>query len=95
MQMGNGSIPDGWGALMNESMITVKELKEILNQFPDDLPVLTHGFEAHFDPILYPSNLRVKYNYENEDFYGMYEVCAGNEESGVDALVFIRNGRMI
>jgi hypothetical protein len=74
--------------------LTVKEIKAILDKFPDDLPVMTHGFEEHFDPILEPIILNVKYNEENWDFCGMYESCDEGEQGSIEALVLFRDGRL-
>jgi hypothetical protein len=56
-------------------------------------PVLTHGFSEHFDTILEPVIRDVKYNEENEDFCGMYELCKEKEKDRMKALILFRDGR--
>ncbi len=78
----------------NRFYFTVEKLIQALQKLPSDLPVMTHGFEKHFDPILEPEILNVKYNEENEDFCGMYESCDEGEEDSIEAVVFLRDGRL-
>ena len=45
--------------------MNVRELKEILNKYPDDLLVLVDGYEAHYDSIEKVKTVRVKDKYRN------------------------------
>ena len=80
--------------MIKDKPVSVKRLKEWLEQLPDDLPVLTHGFKEHYDAVLKPELLHVKYNKENEDFCGMYESCKEGEKGSIEALVLFRDGRL-
>ncbi len=55
------------------------------------MPVMTHGFKEHYDSVLEPVVLSVKYNEENWDMFGMYEACEEGEKGSLEALVFFRN----
>ena len=74
--------------------ITVDILIDHLRKLPSDLPVLTHGYKEHFDAILEPVIRDVKYNEENEDFCGMYEMCDEGDEDSFEAVVLFRDGRL-
>lgn len=74
-------------------LLTVKDIRSLLKKYPDDMPVMTHGFKEHFDAVLSPELIQVKYNEENEDFCGMYEACEEGEKDSIEALVFFRDGR--
>lgn len=80
--------------MINKPYFTIEKLIEHLQKLPPDLPVLTHGYEEHFDAILQPIVRDVKYNYENEDFCGMYELCDEDEEGSMAAVILFRDGRL-
>jgi hypothetical protein len=72
---------------------TVEKLIQVLQKLPPDMPVLTHGFKEYFDAILEPMVRDVQHNEENEDFYGMYELCDEGEEGSMEAVVIFRDRR--
>ena len=74
-------------------LLQLAMLIEHLRLLPSDLPVLTHGFKEHFDTILEPVVRDVKYNEENYDFCGKYELCDENGEGSTEAVVVFRDGR--
>ncbi|MHA1974393.1 MAG: hypothetical protein ACTSW1_15450 [Candidatus Hodarchaeales archaeon] len=77
----------------NRINFTVETLIQVLQKLPPDMPVLTHGYKEHFDAVLEPVVRDVKYNVENEDFCGMYELCDEGEDGSIEALVLFRDGR--
>ena len=77
----------------NTPYFTVEKLIQALQKLPQDLPVLTHGFEKHFDAILEPVVRDVKFNEENEDFCGMYEYCEELDSGRQKAVLLFRDGR--
>ncbi len=79
--------------MIESKSLTVKDIKALLEKYPDDMPVMTHGFKEHYDPVSDPEVLSVKYNEENWDMFGKYEACEEGEKDSIEALVFFRDGR--
>jgi len=68
---------------------TVGELKELLKEYPDDMPVIVSGYESgyeYFDP---PTVLKVKHFPENKYWDGEFQV----DENGSPALILERKVR--
>jgi hypothetical protein len=62
--------------------MTVKELIQILSQFPQDQIVLVTGYEDGYSDIAKVETTKVKLNYFKEDYYGPH-----NEIDGADTEV--------
>ncbi len=68
---------------------TVGQLVEILKSLPQDLPVLTSGYESGFENFYQPSIIKVKHEPENMYYDGEFQVAEDDEET-FDAVVLRR-----
>lgn len=79
---------------MHNNTVTVKELIEILTQFPEDMTVVTHGIKEGFENILYPEIISV---YIDEDsmpeYEGLYSLAKSAGQKPVDVLAIFRDER--
>ena len=69
---------------------TVGQLVEILRSLPQDLPVLTSGYENGFENFYQPSIIKVKYEPENMYYEGEFQVAEDGDEVTFDAVVIRR-----
>jgi hypothetical protein len=69
---------------------TVGQLVEILKSLPQDLPVLTSGYENGFENFYQPSIIKVKHAPENMYYDGEFQVAEDGDEETFDAVVFKR-----
>jgi hypothetical protein len=69
---------------------TVSQLVEILKSLPQDLPVLTSGYEGGFENFYQPSIIKVKHEPENPYYEGEFQVAEGGDEDTFDAVVIKR-----
>ena len=71
---------------------TVGQLIEVLQSLPQDLPVLTSGYEGGFENFYPLDIIKVRHEPENEYYDGEFQV-AGDEDEGeemFDAVVIRR-----
>ena len=59
--------------------MTVKELKEILNKYPDNLLVLVDGYEAHYDSIEKVKTIKVRDKYKSS-LIGRFEEIESEDD---------------
>lgn len=69
---------------------TAGQLIEILKSLPQDLPVLTNGYESGFENFNQPDIIKVKHEPENEYYEGEFQVAEDGNEYTFDAVVFRR-----
>ena len=69
---------------------TVGQLVEILRSLPQDLPVLTSGYENGFENFYQPSIIKVKHEPENMYYDGEFQVAEDGDEVTFDAVVLRR-----
>jgi hypothetical protein len=69
---------------------TVGQLVEILKSLPQDLPVLTSGYEGGFENFYQPDIIMVKHEPENEYYEGEFQVAEDGDEEMFDAVVLRR-----
>ena len=69
---------------------TVGQLVEFLKSLPQDLPVLTSGYENGFENFYQPSINKVKYEPENMYYEGEFQVAEEGDEGIFDAVVLRR-----
>lgn len=69
---------------------TVKELIQLLKNFPEDLPVLVDGYESGFEHFYTPYIQTLKYEPENMYFDGEYQRINNKHEKNIDAVVLQR-----
>ncbi|MBU4220028.1 MAG: hypothetical protein KKA10_00115 [Euryarchaeota archaeon] len=69
---------------------TVGQLIEILKSLPQDLPVLTSGYEGGFENFYQPGIIKVKHEPENEYYEGEFQVAEDGDEETFDAVVIRR-----
>lgn len=53
--------------------MTVKELKEYLSKFPDDLRVMERGYEGGYNDITGGEQKKIALDVNNEWYYGSHE----------------------
>ncbi|MBW2740150.1 MAG: hypothetical protein JRE64_15195 [Deltaproteobacteria bacterium] len=69
---------------------TVGQLVEILKSLPQDLPVLTSGYENGFENFYQPSIIKVKHEPENMYYEGEFQVADDGDEVTFDVVVLRR-----
>ncbi len=69
---------------------TVGQLIEILKSLPQDLPVLTSGYESGFENFYHPRIIKVKHEPENMYYDGEFQVAQGGDGGTFDAVVLRR-----
>ncbi|MBU4076940.1 MAG: hypothetical protein KKI06_09580 [Euryarchaeota archaeon] len=69
---------------------TVGQLVEILKSLPQDLPVLTSGYESGFENFYQPDIIKVKHEPENMYYEGEFQVAEDGDEDTFDAVVLKR-----
>jgi len=69
---------------------TVGQLVEILKSLPQDLPVLTSGYENGFENFYQPGIIKVKHEPENMYYEGEFQVAEEGDEVTFDAVVLKR-----
>jgi len=69
---------------------TVGQLVEILKSLPQDLPVLTSGYESGFENFYQPDIIKVKHEPENMYYEGEFHVAEDGDEETFDAVVIRR-----
>ena len=72
---------------------TVGQLVEILKTLPQDLPVLTSGYENGFENFYQPSIIKVKHEPENMYYEGEFQIAEDGDEETFDAVVLRRGVR--
>ncbi|RZB31824.1 MAG: hypothetical protein SRB1_01443 [Desulfobacteraceae bacterium Eth-SRB1] len=68
---------------------TVGQLVEILKSLPQDLPVLTSGYESGFENFYHPEIAKLKHEPENMCYDGEFQV-AQDDEVTFDAIILQR-----
>ena len=69
---------------------TVRQLIEILKSLPQDLPILTSGYESGFENFYHPEIAELKHEPENMYYDGEFQVAEDEEEETFDAVVLRR-----
>jgi hypothetical protein len=69
---------------------TVGQLVAILKSLPQDLPVLTSGYENGFENFYPPCIIKVKYEPENMYYEGEFQVVEDGDVGTFDAVVIRR-----
>ena len=70
--------------------MTIKELKEKINSYPDDLRVLVDGYEGGFSEISEVKKTKVKLNVHTESYYGPHE---DTEDADTEVIIVRRESR--
>ena len=73
--------------------MTVKELMDTLKQFPEEMLVLTNGYEDGYTDILNPKIIYVKHNPQNEWYYGDYDLADKKDNNTIQAVGLLRKQR--
>jgi hypothetical protein len=68
---------------------TVGELREILESYPDDMPVIVSGYENGYENFYHPIVQKVEHLPENKYWDGEFQI----DEKGIDALILEREVR--
>ena len=69
---------------------TVGQLVDFLKTLPQDLPVLTSGYENGFENFYEPTIIKVKHEPENPYYDGEFQVAEDGDEGTFDAVVIRR-----
>jgi len=69
---------------------TVGQLVDFLKSLPQDLPILTSGYENGFENFYQPSIIKVKHEPENMYYEGEFQVAEEGDEVTFDAVVLRR-----
>jgi hypothetical protein len=69
---------------------TAGELIEILNGFPNDMPVLTSGYESGYDNIYQPSAKKLKHIPENRYYEGEFQIAEEGDQETFEAVILER-----
>jgi len=72
---------------------TVGQLVDFLKTLPQDLPVLTSGYENGFENFYPLSIIKVRHEPENEYYDGEFQVAEDGEEETFNAVVIRRGVR--
>jgi len=66
---------------------TVGQLIEVLKSLPQDLPVLTSGYENGFENFYQPDIIKVKHEPENMYYEGEFQATEDGDEETFEAVV--------
>ena len=69
---------------------TVGQLVEFLKTLPQDLPVLTSGYENGFENFYQPGIIKVKHEPENMYYEGEFQAAEDGDEETFEAVVIRR-----
>ena len=69
---------------------TVGQLVDFLKTLPQDLPILTSGYENGFENYYEPTIIKVKHEPENPYYDGEFQVAENGAEGTFDAVVLRR-----
>ena len=69
---------------------TVGQLVDLLKPLPQDLPILTSGYENGFENFYEPTIIKVKHEPENPYYDGEFQVAENGAEGTFDAVVLRR-----
>ena len=69
---------------------TVEQLVDLLKTLPQNLPVLTSGYENGFENFYEPTIIKVKHEPENPYYDGEFQVAENGDEGTFDAVVLRR-----
>ena len=72
---------------------TVGQLIAVLQQFPQDLPVVVSGYEDEYENILPPKTATLKHVPEAPYYYGQFQIADKNGENTFKALLLKREMR--
>ena len=69
---------------------TVGQLVDLLKTLPQNLPILTSGYENGFENFYEPTIIKVKHEPENPYYDGEFQVAENGDEGALDAVVIGR-----
>ncbi|PJZ79867.1 hypothetical protein [Leptospira meyeri] len=78
---------------MKNNPVTVKELIQMLKDFPEDLPIFVSGYESGYDHFYKPEIIELVHRPDNMYFDGEYQIPEANEIPNISAVVFARVNR--
>jgi len=77
-------------AMNKRDNTTVKELIQILEKFPEDLPVLVDGYESGYEHFYTPRIQKLKYEPQNIYYDGEYQLIDNEAEQHIEAVILQR-----
>ena len=78
---------------MIKKKMTVLELITTLKTFPDDMLVLTDGYEDGYEHILAPEVIEVSHKPEKPYYSGEFQIKEDSDIHTIEAVVISRNRR--
>ena len=72
----------------------VAQLIEKLKEFPQDMPVLTSGYETEYENILPPLRIKVLYMPDEPYYNGQYRESTEDNHESFEAVVLRRKVRL-
>ncbi|MDW7776736.1 MAG: hypothetical protein SCH39_10445 [Methanosarcinales archaeon] len=69
---------------------TVGQLVESLSSLPQELPVLTSGYEGGFENFYEPVVVKVKHEPENPYYDGEFQIAGEGDEETFDTVIIRR-----
>ena len=70
---------------------SVKDLKQWLSEFPEDMIVVTNGYRSGYDNIFSPEIITVRFEEENNGFDGIYQIEDETVSDSFDVLAIFRD----
>jgi len=74
-------------------MYTIAKLIEELKKFPQDMPVVTNGYEGEFENILPPKIISVKFVPDQPYYDGQFQQTDSNDPLAIKAVTIEREVR--
>ncbi len=74
---------------------TVRDLIEILKDFPPDLPILTDGYETGYENLESPKIIKVKYEPDKNYYDGEFQEPYKEEQEVFEVVLIQRKIRKI
>lgn len=70
---------------------SVKDLKQWLSEFPDDMIVVTNGDRSGYDNIFCPEIISVRFEEENNEYDGIYQIENEEVSESFDVVAIFRD----
>ncbi|MBW6536666.1 MAG: hypothetical protein K0B11_16790 [Mariniphaga sp.] len=79
--------------MKTKPMYTIAKLIEELKKFPQDMPVVTNGYEGEFENILPPKIISVKFVPDQPYYDGQFQQTDSNDPLAIKAVTIEREVR--
>ncbi len=79
--------------MKTKPVYTVEKLIEELKKLPQDLPVITNGYEGEYENILPPKTITVKFVPDEPWYNGQFQQAEKKEHNAFSAVALEREER--